>query len=90
MIICDQLYNVVVVSIFYVSLVRFCAWCYVLGKTIILATHAVSFLRYADNIIVMNEGKIQMQGVLQDLYDPHINLTKFVLCRFVFLSYFVV
>ena len=50
-------------------------------KTIILATHAVSFLSYADNIIVMNEGKIQMQGKLADLYSAKINLTKFVLKR---------
>jgi len=49
------------------------------GKTIILATHKVSFLKYADNIIVMDNGKIQMQGKLQDLKDANINLTKFII-----------
>ncbi len=48
------------------------------GKTIVLATHAVSFLRHADNILVMEGGKIKMQGVLQDLLDADINLTKFI------------
>eukprot|EP00486_Rosalina_sp_Unknown_P006558 CAMPEP_0201569972 /NCGR_PEP_ID=MMETSP0190_2-20130828/11975_1 /ASSEMBLY_ACC=CAM_ASM_000263 /TAXON_ID=37353 /ORGANISM="Rosalina sp." /LENGTH=1205 /DNA_ID=CAMNT_0047992963 /DNA_START=715 /DNA_END=4335 /DNA_ORIENTATION=- len=48
------------------------------GKTIILATHAVSFLKYADNIIVMDQGKISLEGQLQDLIDAKVNLTKFI------------
>ena len=50
-------------------------------KTLLLATHAMSFLRYADNIIVMADGKIEMQGKLQDLRDANINLVKYVMKR---------
>ena len=49
------------------------------GKTIILSTHAVSFLRKADNIIVVNKGGIQVQGNLEQITEANVNLTKFVL-----------
>eukprot|EP01084_Bolivina_argentea_P028754 53390_1 len=53
-------------------------------KTIILATHAVSFLKYAHNILVMeatdiNGATISMQGKLQKLMDANVNLTKFII-----------
>ena len=52
------------------------------GKTIIFATHTLAFLRYADNIIVMNnDGAIEMQGKLKDLQDAKINLVKYVIKR---------
>lgn len=49
------------------------------NKTIILATHAVSFLRYAHQIIVVEDGRIKMIGNLQELKDANINLTKFII-----------
>merc|ERR1712083_205856 len=48
------------------------------GKTVILATHAIAFLEAADNIIVMEEGKVSLQGTLKDLIAAKVNLTKFV------------
>merc|ERR1719242_1530832 len=48
------------------------------GKTVILATHAIAFLESADNIIVMEEGKVILQGTLKDLKAANINLTKLV------------
>ena len=55
------------------------AYCKDAGKTVILATHAVSFLKHADNVIVMEAGRVAMQGQLEDLIAAKVNLTKFVL-----------
>ena len=49
------------------------------GKTIILSTHAVSFLKQADKIIVMKQGTIENQGSLQELINANVNLTKFII-----------
>ena len=57
------------------------------GKTIILATHSVSFLKYADNILLVEGGdrnknqiggSIKLQGKLQQFIDAKVNLTKFI------------
>ena len=49
------------------------------GKTIIVSTHAVSFLKQADKIVVMEQGTIKIQGSLQALINAKINLTQFVI-----------
>lgn len=58
------------------------------GKTIILATHAVSFLKYADNILLVHgaDGErdqmgstITLQGTLQEFINAKVNLTQFIL-----------
>ncbi len=41
------------------------------NKTIILATHAVSYLKYANNIIVMEQGEIKLKGKLNDLINAN-------------------
>eukprot|EP01084_Bolivina_argentea_P271649 462291_1 len=45
-------------------------------KTIILATHAIQFLKYADNIIVMKDSTIQMQGKLKKLEESNIDIDQ--------------
>lgn len=39
------------------------------NKTIIMPTHAVKYLEYADNIIVMKKGRIQSSGPLKFVKD---------------------
>ena len=42
-------------------------------KTRVLVTHAVDFLHLADRIVIMNSGKIEAQGTMQELADnPHL------------------
>eukprot|EP01083_Nonionella_stella_P070803 189645_1 len=48
------------------------------NKTVILATHAIHFLKNADHIIVMDQGRVSTTGTLQDLIDQNINLTSFI------------
>lgn len=38
-------------------------------KTIVLATHAVDYLKLADKIILLDNGRIEAQGSLNDLKD---------------------
>jgi ABC-type bacteriocin/lantibiotic exporter with double-glycine peptidase domain len=38
-------------------------------KTIVLATHAVDYLKLADKIILLDNGRIEAQGSLDDLKD---------------------
>ena len=46
---------------------------YLKGKTRILITHAVDFLKRVDRIIVMKEGKILMDGKYKQIKDdPYI------------------
>ena len=52
------------------------------GKTVIFATHTLSFLQFADNIIAMNnDGTIKMQGTLKELENSDINLMQFIVKR---------
>jgi ABC-type proline/glycine betaine transport system ATPase subunit len=39
------------------------------GKTRILATHAIDFLHLADKVVVMKNGKIQIQGSYDEVLD---------------------
>lgn len=36
-------------------------------KTVILATHAVDFFKLADQVVIMNKGKIEAVGSMSDL-----------------------
>ncbi|XP_067011704.2 probable multidrug resistance-associated protein lethal(2)03659 [Anabrus simplex] len=40
---------------------------YLLGKTRILVTHQLQFLSEADHIVILNNGKVEMQGSFQEL-----------------------
>ena len=52
------------------------------GKTVIFATHTLSFLRFADNIVAMNnDGTIKMKGTLNELENSDINLMQFIVKR---------
>jgi ABC-type transport system involved in cytochrome bd biosynthesis fused ATPase/permease subunit len=42
---------------------------YLKGKTVVMPTHAVKYLEYADNIIVMEKGKIVASGSYKDISD---------------------
>lgn len=44
------------------------------GKTIILITHAIHYLKYVDHIFVMEQGKVVLQGNYESLkQDPNFN-----------------
>ena len=45
----------------------------------ILATHAISFLKYANKIIVMSQGNVSIIGKLQNLIDAKVNLCNFII-----------
>ena len=45
--------------------------------TVILATHATHYARYADRILVMSEGRIIEQGTYQELIERNVDFRKF-------------
>ncbi|XP_071961483.1 ATP-binding cassette sub-family C member 9-like [Antedon mediterranea] len=47
------------------------------GKTVVLVTHQVQYVEHADQIIVMEEGKILTQGTLEEIQssDPELYLS---------------
>lgn len=47
---------------------------YLKGKTIILITHALYYLKYSDYIFVMDNGQVDLQGNYNELkQNPHFN-----------------
>lgn len=47
---------------------------YLKGKTIILITHALYYLKYTDYIFVMDNGQIDLKGTYSELKEiPHFN-----------------
>lgn len=42
---------------------------YLKGKTIVMPTHAVKYLEYADNIIIMQKGRIVASGSYKEVSD---------------------
>ncbi|KAJ8979913.1 hypothetical protein NQ317_005349, partial [Molorchus minor] len=53
-----------------------CMLKYLGGKTRILVTHQLQYLKQADLIVVLNEGKIEAQGTFQELSHSNPNFTK--------------
>ncbi|GJQ86164.1 hypothetical protein Trydic_g13443 [Trypoxylus dichotomus] len=53
-----------------------CIMGYLDGKTRILITHQLQYLKKADHIIVLNNGKIEVQGSFEELSKSSINYTK--------------
>ena len=51
------------------------------GKTVIISTHSLSYLNYADNIIVMNKGAVEKQGKLDDIINANVSLSKFAVTK---------
>ncbi|XP_017778100.1 PREDICTED: multidrug resistance-associated protein 4 [Nicrophorus vespilloides] len=49
---------------------------YLKGKTRILVTHQLQYLKKADIIVVMNEGKIEAQGTFEELSKSDFSFTK--------------
>lgn len=49
---------------------------YLRGKTRILVTHQMQFLKKVDHIIVLNNGQIQAQGTYSDLAKTNLNFPK--------------
>ena len=48
-------------------LMKECFLKYMKGKTIILITHALYYLKYADYVFVMDDGKANLHGTYNDL-----------------------
>ncbi|XP_057653036.1 ATP-binding cassette sub-family C member 4-like [Diorhabda carinulata] len=53
-----------------------CIFQHLQGKTRILVTHQLQYLKKADLIIVMNEGLIEAQGTFQELTSCNLDFTK--------------
>lgn len=44
------------------------------GKTIILVTHGLQYLKYSDKIYVMDKGKIMIDGQFDDIQESELYL----------------
>nr|AHB63235.1 multidrug resistance-associated protein [Chrysomela lapponica] len=53
-----------------------CIYRHLRGKTRILVTHQLQYLKNADVIVVMNEGRIEAQGSFEELCDSDLDFTK--------------
>ena len=42
------------------------------SKTIVLVTHSLQYLKYADYIYVMDEGRIMKEGTFEDVKDTEL------------------
>lgn len=42
------------------------------GKTVILVTHGLQYLRHADYIYVMDEGNVKQEGSFEDIKDTEL------------------
>lgn len=51
---------------------------YLRGRTRVLVTHQIHFLKAADYIIILNEGKIENMGTFQELMKSSRDLTRFL------------
>ncbi|XP_048004522.1 ATP-binding cassette sub-family C member 4-like [Leguminivora glycinivorella] len=51
---------------------------YLRGKTRVLVTHQIHFLKAADYIIILNEGKIENMGTYQELMKSGRELSRFI------------
>ncbi|EFA04472.2 putative multidrug resistance-associated protein lethal(2)03659-like Protein [Tribolium castaneum] len=49
---------------------------YLRGKTRVLITHQLQYLKKADHIVVLNEGRIEAQGKFQELINSDLDFTK--------------
>ncbi|CAH0557997.1 unnamed protein product [Brassicogethes aeneus] len=49
------------------------------GKTRVLITHQLQYLKMADHIIVLDEGRIAAQGTFEELSDSNLDFTKLLI-----------
>ncbi|XP_026324008.1 probable multidrug resistance-associated protein lethal(2)03659 isoform X4 [Hyposmocoma kahamanoa] len=49
---------------------------YLDGKTVILVTHQIQFIKSVENIIIMNKGQIVAQGGFEELNEQELNLIQ--------------
>ncbi|CAH0557999.1 unnamed protein product [Brassicogethes aeneus] len=49
------------------------------GKTRVLITHQLQYLKSADHIIVLDEGRIAAQGTFEELSDSNLDFTKLLI-----------
>lgn len=55
------------------------------GKTVILATHGLQYLKYSDYIYVLDEGEIKVEGDFDavkssELYEKFLELDEVIYC----------
>ncbi|KAK4879108.1 hypothetical protein RN001_007254 [Aquatica leii] len=48
------------------------------SKTVVLVTHQLQYLKYADNIIVLEGGSVQMQGTISELEKSGFDFVKYL------------
>lgn len=53
-----------------------CILTYLKGKTRILVTHQLQYLKKADLIIVLNEGRVEAKGTFEELSNSNLDFTK--------------
>lgn len=53
------------------------------GKSILMPTHAVKYLQYADDIIVLDKGCVKVVGSYQDIKDNEIFLDTINACKLI-------
>ncbi|XP_049822913.1 ATP-binding cassette subfamily C member 4-like isoform X2 [Aethina tumida] len=58
------------------ALVEDCFLGYLYGKVVVLVTHQLQYLEYAQNIIIMNEGEMEGQGTIEMLKYSGIEYTE--------------
>ncbi|XP_049772356.1 ATP-binding cassette sub-family C member 4-like [Schistocerca cancellata] len=55
-----------------------CINSYLSGKTRILVTHQLQYLHGADNIVVLNKGKIEHKGTFQEILQSAVSFSKLI------------
>ncbi|XP_047106247.1 probable multidrug resistance-associated protein lethal(2)03659 [Schistocerca piceifrons] len=55
-----------------------CINSYLSGKTRILVTHQLQYLHGADNIVVLNKGKIEHKGTFQEILQSGVSFSKLI------------
>ncbi|CAG9858692.1 unnamed protein product [Phyllotreta striolata] len=55
-----------------------CIYGYLKGKTRVLVTHQLQYLKKANLIVVLNNGKIEAQGTFNELLESKLDFTKYL------------